>query len=57
MEVRGQNEEHLEHIGKKINEYANELNNDYDNARKLTTELFQWCSADFMNRDDEVEKD
>ncbi len=49
VEVRGTNEEHLEKIGKIINEHASELSKDYDNARQLTTELFQWCSADFMN--------
>jgi len=53
VEVRGQNEEKLEQIGSILSLHADELVADYNNARQLTTELFQWCSADFMNKDDE----
>lgn len=53
VEVRGQNEEKLEQLGSILSQHADELIPDYNNARQLTTELFQWCSADFMNKDDE----
>ena len=53
VEVRGQNEEKFEQIGNILATNAEELIPDYNHARELTTELFQWCSADFMNKDDE----
>lgn len=53
VEVRGQNEECLNRIEGILSSHAGELVNDYKHARGLTTELFQWCSADFMNKDDE----
>lgn len=53
VEVRGQNEEKFEQIGNILATKAEELIPDYNHARELTTELFQWCSADFMNKDDE----
>ncbi len=53
VEVRGQNEECLNRIEGILSSHAGELVNDYKHARELTTELFQWCSADFMNKDDE----
>ena len=56
VEVRGQNEQNLEQIGALLAQYADELVPDFNNARQLTTELFQWCSADFMNKDDEYEQ-
>lgn len=52
VEVRGHNEDRLDEIGTIISHNAKELENDYKNARELTTELFQWCSADFMNKDE-----
>ena len=53
VEVRGHNEYRLDEIGTIISHNAKELENDYKNARELTTELFQWCSADFMNKDEQ----
>lgn len=53
VEVRGQNEEKFEQIRNILATNAEELVPDYNHARELTTELFQWCSADFMNKDDE----
>ena len=48
VETRGQNEGSLEEIRNIIAAYADELTNDFDNARSLNTELFQWHSAEFM---------
>ncbi len=53
VETRGSNEDHLSKIEMLLTANASELVQDYNNARHLTTELFQWCSADFMNNDDE----
>lgn len=52
VETRGQNEVALDAIEKILGEHANEISGDFRNACSLTTELFQWCSADFMNQDD-----
>lgn len=32
-----------------VRDYAKELIGDYQKAREMTTELFQWSSAEFMN--------
>lgn len=53
VETRGLNEDRLNNIEMILSAHASELVQDYNNARQLTTELFQWCSADFMNKDDE----
>ena len=53
VETRGSNEERLNNIERLLNAHASELVPDYNTACHLTTELFQWCSADFMNKDDE----
>lgn len=53
VETRGQNEDILRNIESILTTSASELVPDFNNAMSLTTELFQWCSADFMNKDDE----
>ena len=49
VEVRGQNEQHLDAIGALLKQHADTLSVDYDNARSMATELFQWNSAEFMS--------
>lgn len=56
VEVRGQNEAHLDAIGKTIAANADELSGDYQTARSMTTDLFQWSSAVFMNDSDNGSK-
>ena len=48
LEVRGQNEEHIEAIRKCLAEDAPELIQDFESACSLTSEVFQWNSASFM---------
>ena len=49
VETKGPNEDDLNRIGQIIDENAAELSEDFQNARKMNTELFQWSSAEFMN--------
>ena len=49
VETRGDNEKYLDEIAKTLTVHANELSSDFDSARKLPTELFQWYTSDFMN--------
>ena len=51
VEVRGRNEEYFNNIGKELNESARDLTDDFGNARQMTTDLFQWNSAEFMNKE------
>lgn len=51
LEVKGRNEAALQEIEKLINTHASELVGDYARAREMTNELFQWSSAEFMNKD------
>lgn len=48
LEVNGYNERHLEKIKQYLNEGASELSTDFDKACSLTSEIFQWNSAEFM---------
>ena len=48
LEVRGQNEEHIEKIRQCLLREAPELSRDFDSACSLTSEVFQWNSAEFM---------
>ncbi len=48
LEVRGQNEEHIEEIRQCLASGAPELMKDFEHACKLTSEVFQWSSAEFM---------
>ncbi len=50
VETRGENEKYLNEIKKLL---PSDLVNDYSNATSLSTELFQWCSADFMSEENE----
>ena len=49
LEVKGRNETELDEIAAVVRDYAKELIGDYQKAREMTTELFQWSSAEFMN--------
>lgn len=53
VEVTGKNEKHLDKIGEQLKQDADSLVADYNNARNLPTELFQWSSATFMNEPNE----
>ena len=53
VETRGSNEDILRSIESILTSSASELVPDFNHAMGLTTELFQWCSADYMNKDDE----
>ena len=48
LEVNGYNEGHLEKIKQYLNEGASELSTDFDKACSMTSEIFQWNSAEFM---------
>lgn len=48
LEVNGYNERHLEKIKQYLNEGASELSTDFDKACSMTSEIFQWNSAEFM---------
>ena len=48
LEVRGQNEDHFEGISRCLSQGARELSGDFDRARRQTSEVFQWNSAEFM---------
>lgn len=48
LEVRGQNEDHIEAIRRCLIQSAPELLDDFDSACRLTSEVFQWHSAEFM---------
>ena len=47
LEVNGYNERHLEKIKQYLNEGASELSTDFDKACSMTSEIFQWNSAEF----------
>lgn len=49
VETRGDNEKYLDEIARTLTLHADELSSDFDSARKLPTELFQWYTSDFMN--------
>lgn len=48
LEVNGYNERHLKKIKQYLNEGASELSTDFDKACSMTSEIFQWNSAEFM---------
>lgn len=48
LEVNGYNESHLEKIKQYLNEVASELSTDFEKACNMTSEIFQWNSAEFM---------
>ena len=48
LEVNGYNESRLEKIAQYLNEVAPELSTDFYKARHMTSEIFQWNSAEFM---------
>lgn len=48
LEVNGYNERHLEKIKQYLNEGASELSTDFDKACSMTSEIFQWNSAEFI---------
>ena len=49
VEVSGRNGTHLDKIRDILSENTPELVGDFKKAREMTTELFQWSSAEFMN--------
>lgn len=48
LEVQGQNEGHISKIKQCLDEGAQELSRDFENACNMTSEIFQWNSAEFM---------
>ena len=48
LEVNGYNERHLEKIKQYLNEGAPALSTDFEKACNMTSEIFQWNSAEFM---------
>ena len=48
LEVNGYNESHLGKIRQYLNEVASELSTDFEKACNMTSEIFQWNSAEFM---------
>ena len=48
LEVNGYNEGRLGRIKQYLAEGAPELAGDFDNACSMTSEIFQWNSAEFM---------
>lgn len=49
LEVSGRNEKNFDKIMDLLIVNAPELEGDFKKAREMTTELFQWSSAEFMN--------
>lgn len=50
LEVNGYNEGHLKKIETYLNEGASELSADFDKACSMPSEIFQWNSAEFMEK-------
>lgn len=50
LEVNGYNEGHLKKIEAYLNEGASELSADFDKACSMPSEIFQWNSAEFMEK-------
>ncbi len=48
LEVEGRNRDQFDKIGACIANNIPELLPDFNNARKLSSEVFQWCTAEFM---------
>ena len=48
LEVRGQNENHINQLRDCLVGEADALTSDFEKACKMTSEVFQWNSADFM---------
>ena len=48
LEVHGYNERHLKKIKQYLDESVPELSVDFDKACNMTSEIFQWNSAEFM---------
>ena len=53
VETKGRNEDELEKIKQILDDKAPELSDDFQNARRMNTELFQWSSAAFLNQDED----
>lgn len=51
LEVSGRNGKNFDNIMNLLSENAPELEGDFNRAREMTTELFQWSSAEFMNEE------
>jgi len=53
IEVKGSNEKYISGIRDiLIKDTTPKFVEDFDKARTLTSELFQWCSSDFMSEDE-----
>ena len=52
-ETKVLNEDELEKIKQILDDKAPELSDDFQNARRMNTELFQWSSAAFLNQDED----
>lgn len=48
LELQGSNESHIERIRQELNDCAPELSGDFKNACSMSSEIFQWNSAEFM---------